>query len=153
MSVLSLIVTIIALSYLNTYMQFLDSMFDNDEFTSKIENYNEKGQGSFRLSTLIKYLNFFYPFYLITKYFWKKKEPHSLIGMYRVTYGILMVSVAFMVVAGSRSVFSYRVMYISMIPLALLTTYCYCHRYFTKKQFLAMLILALLSNSIRFINA
>lgn len=153
LSVFGLIVAIIALSYISSYMQYLDSFFDNDEFSSKFDNYTDKGQGVFRLSTLIKYLNFFYPFYLITKYFWKDKTPHSVIGMYRVTYGILMVSVAFMVVLGARSVLSYRVLYISMIPLTLLIGYGYSNGHIKKMHFLIMMIIALLANSVRFINA
>ena len=153
LSVLGLIIAIIALSYLSSNVEYLDSIFDNDDLSTRIENYDEKGQGAFRLSTLMKYLNFFYPFYLITKYFWKKKVSHSFIGIYRIMYGILMVSVAFMVVFGARSVFGYRIMYIAMIPLTLLIGYGYCNGYFTKRQFLLMMILALLSNSIRFINA
>lgn len=153
LSVFGLIVAIIALSYISSYMQYLDSFFDNDEFSSKFDNYTDKGQGVFRLSTLIKYLNFFYPFYLITKYSWKDKTPHSVIGMYRVTYGILMVSVAFMVVLGARSVLSYRVLYISMIPLTLLIGYGYSNGHIKKMHFLIMMIIALLANSVRFINA
>ena len=151
--VLGLIVAIIALSYLSSYMQYLDFIFDNDDLSTKVEQFSEQGERTFRLSTLIKYLNFFYPFCLITKYFWKKKIPHSFIGMYRVTYGLLITSVAFMIVLGLRSVFSYRVLYISMIPLTLLIAFGYRHRCFTQRQFLIMMILALLSNSIRFINA
>jgi len=152
-SVILLLIAIIAISFVSSNLEFLDQMFDNDDISTKMEEINEKGQGAFRLSTLIKYLNFFYPFYLITKYCWKKKNPHSIVGMYRITYGILMASVAFMVEFGSRSVYTYRIMYISMIPLTLLIGYGYSYGYFTKKQFLIIMILALLSNSIRFINA
>ena len=153
LSIFLLLIAIISLSFISSNLQFLDQMFDNDELTDKIEEFNEKGQGAFRLSTLVKYLNFFYPFYLITTCFWKRNIPHMVAVMYRITYGILMVSVAFMVVTGTRSVFSYRVMYISMIPMTLMIAFGYSHRYFTRKQFLILMILALLSNSIRFINA
>ena len=153
LSVLGLIVVIIALSYLNSYVEYFDSIFDNDDISTKIEDFNEKGQGAFRISTLIKYLNFFYPFSLITTSFWKRDVPYPVAGMYRVSYAILMVSVGFMIVAGTRSVFSYRVMYIAMIPLTFLVAYGYYHRLFTRKQFLIMMLLALLSNSIRLINS
>lgn len=148
-----LIIVIVVLSFFSSNAQFLDSIFDNDELSSKIENFNEKGQGAFRLSTLVNYLKFFYPFYLVTKYFWKNNIPRSVAGMYRITYGILMASVAFMVVSGVRTVYTYRVLYISMIPMTLLIGYGYNNGHFKKTQFLIMLILALLSNSIRFINA
>lgn len=151
-SLLGLVIAMIALTYLSSYAQYLDSLFDNDELSSKVENFAEKEQGAFRLSTLIKYLDYFYPFFLITKHFWNRKVPYFIAGMYRITYGILMVSFAFMVVLGSRSVFSYRIMYITMIPLALLISYGYYNKFFTKNQFLIMMLFALLTNSIRFIN-
>ena len=152
-SVILLLIVIFSISFVSSNLEYLDQMFDNDDISTKMEEVNEKGQGAFRLSTLIKYLNFFYPFFLITKYLRKRIVPHSVVGMYRVAYGILMASVAFMFVFGLRSVYTYRVMYISMIPLTLLIGYGYCHGYFTKKQFLIIMILALLTNSSRIINA
>lgn len=153
LSIILLVIVIYAVSFIGSNLQFLDEMFDNDDLTSRIENINEKGQGTFRFSTLINYLKYFYPFYLITKYFWKKKVPKSIAGMYRITCGILMLSIAFMVVYGLRSVYTYRVLYMAMIPLTLLIDYGFCHGYFKKRHLLLMLLLAVLSNSIRFINA
>lgn len=152
-SILLLIITIYAISFVGSNLLLLDQLFDNDELTSRIENVNEKGQSRFRLSTFINYFKYFYPFYLITRYLWKKKVPKSIAGMYRVTSGILILSLAFMVVYGLRSVYTYRILYMSMIPLTLLIGYGYCHGYFKKRQVLLLLLLAVLSNSIRFINA
>lgn len=153
LSVILLILAIIVISYVNSHLGIFDAMFDNDDLSSKIEDFNNAEQGTFRLSTLVKYLNFFYPLYVITKCFWKTKEPQSIAGMYRIVYTIILITVAFMFVFGLRSVFVYRVMYISMIPLSLLNSYCYCNGYFKDRQFILMMMLALLSNSIRFINA
>lgn len=154
LSVLLLIAAAITISYVNSHLEIFDSMFDNDDLSSKINEFNDDEQGVFRLSTLVKYLNFFYPLYLITKCFWKKKQvPTTIGGMYRVSYSIIMASVAFMIVFGLRSVFVYRVLYISMIPLSLLVGYCYCNGYFKDRHIAIMLFLALLSNSIRIINA
>jgi len=61
--------------------------------------------------------------------------------------------VVFMIVYGLRSVYTYRVLYMAMIPLTLLIDYGYCHGYFKKKHLLLMLLIAVLANSIRFINA
>lgn len=152
-SVFGLVAAIIGISFFINNTEYLDSIFDNDDITSKMEDFNEQEQGAFRLSTFIGYIKYFYPFYLITKIFWRKKLPHMVSGMYRITYGILMASVAFMVVSGLRSVYTYRVMYISMIPMALLTGYCYCNGYFKKKELEIMMSLALVASSIRFVNA
>ena len=153
LSVILLIAAIIVISYVSTHLTIFDDMFGDDELSSKIEGFSDGEQGKFRLSTLVKYLNYFYPLYLIAICFWKKRVPPSIAGMYRIAFAIILVSVAFMFVFGLRSVFSYRVLYISMIPLALLIGYCYCNGYFKNWQLCTMLFLSLLSNSIRFINA
>ena len=155
LSVLLLIFAVIGINFISSNLELLDSIFDNDDLSTKMEGFAEKGQGVFRISTLFKYLNFFYPFYLITKCFWNKNIiiPHYIIGMYRTTYAIMMASVAFMIVFGLRSVYSYRVLYISMIPLSLLIGFCYYNGFLKKKQFAIIMILALLSNSVRLINA
>lgn len=153
LSAILLLLAVLAISFFSSNLEFLDQMFDNEDISSKMEIYDEKGQGEFRLSTLINYLKYFFPFYLITKYFWKNKIPNSVVGMYRISYGILMASIAFMLVYGLRSIYTYRIMYISMIPMTALIGYGYSRGYFTKKQFLLMMLIALLTNSVRFVNA
>jgi len=153
LSIFLLLFAIVAISFFSSNLDYLDALFDNDDITSKIEDYNEKEQGVFRLSTFIRYLKFFVPFCLLTISFWKKGAPYPVIGMYRITYGIMMASVAFMVIFGLRSVYVYRTMYITTIPTSLLIGYGYCQGYFTKKQFLIMIALALLSSSTSIINA
>lgn len=152
LSVLVILIVIVNFPFFLN-VNYLSSIFDNDDISSQIEHFNNKEQRVFRLSTLVCYLTHFYPFYLITTLLWKKKFPYSVTKMYRVIYGILAVSITFMVVSGPRSVFTYRVLFISMIPLTLLVDYCYCIGYFKKKHLLIMMALALLSNSVRFINA
>ena len=82
-----------------------DALFGDDDLSSKIDEFSEGEQGAFRLSTLVKYLNYFYPLYLITICFWKKKVPPSIAGMYRIAFAIILVSVAFMFVFGLRGKF------------------------------------------------
>ena len=155
LSVLLLIFAVIGINFISSNLELLDSIFDNDDLSTKMEEISDKGQGVLRMSTIFKYLNFFYPFYRITKCFWNKNIiiPQYIIGMYRTTYAIMMASVAFMIVFGLRSVYSYRVLYISMIPLSLLIGFCYYNGFLKRRQFMIMMILALLSNSIRLINA
>lgn len=147
-----LLAAVFVIRYFNNNLAVFDEMFESDILSSKVEEFNEAEQGRFRLSTLIKYLNFAYPIYLITKCFWRKKMHRSVVGMYRVTYVIILVSVAFMIVFGLRSVFVYRVLYISCIPMSLLISYCYYKGYLKNRQLLLLLLFALLVNSTRFIN-
>lgn len=153
LSIFVILIALIVLSFSSFNMGYLNSVFDNDDISSQIEHFNDKEQRTFRMSTLVSYLTYFYPFYLITKLLFKKKAPYSVTRMYRIVYGIIMVSIAFMIVSGARSVFTYRVVFISMIPLTLLINYCYCIGYFNRKQLLIMMVLALLSNSVLYINA
>ena len=157
LSVFLLVYVILCISLVIPLVDFdfevFNAIFDDDDLSNKLEDFSNKEQGSFRISTLIKYLNYFYPFYLITVLFWKIKVPHSVVGFYRITYSILLISVAFMIIFGLRSVYTYRIMYISMIPLSILTGFCYCNGYMKRIQFLIVMMLSFLSNSSRFFNA
>ena len=153
LSIYLLLFAIGAVSFVASNLQLLDQMFDSDEISSKIEEFSDKEQGVFRLSTLVGYLKYFYPFCLLTTTLWKKKEHLSVIGMYRITYGIMLATVAFMAVFGLRSTYVYRTMYITMIPLTLLISYGYSHGLFTKQQLLIVMIITVLSSSVRFFNA
>ena len=148
-----LLFVILGISLIDLDFKFFDAIFDSDTLSNKLERFKNAEEGAFRLSTLVKYLNYFYPFFIVTGLFWNNKIPHSIAGIYRITYSILLISVAFMMVFGLRSVYTYRVMYISMIPLVILTGFCYNKGYLKKNQFLIMMTLAFLSNSVRFINA
>ncbi len=142
------------ITYINSNLALMESVFGNDELTEKMEEFNNQEQGVFRMSTFVKYFNFFFPFLLITNIFYKYKEmPDAIVGIYRITFALLMATVAFMVVSGLRSTYTYRVMYITIIPLSILITYCYNQGLFKKYQFVIMLIIALLANSVRLINA
>lgn len=152
-SIFMLLIVIIAISFVSSNNALLDQIFDNDEISSKMESIREKGEGVFRLSTFIRYLKFFVPFYFLLKILGKRKVARPVIGMYRIVFGILMASVAFMIVFGLRSVYTYRVLYMSMIPLTLLISYSYSRNYFTRTQFFILMLIVLVSSSTGIINA
>lgn len=154
-SILSIVIAIavaIVLSQISSIQGIIDTVFNDEELSEKVENLNEKEERAFRLSTFIGYLSYFYPLYLVTKRFWKKNVSKPIMGMYRITFAIVMASIALMIITGLRSVYSYRVLFIGMIPMALLIGYCYYNGDFKKWRLLIMMMLALLSNSVRFIN-
>lgn len=170
-SIFLLLSAIIAISFVGSNLSYLDQIFDNDEITSKIEKYNAEESKTFRISTFVRYFKHFFSFYLVTRFFkagkvprsdfrkyrgkilCRKKVPNSIIGMYRITFGILLLSVAFMIIFGLRSVYSYRILYMSMIPLTLMIGYGYNKGYFTKWQFVFLMLVVLLNNSSGIINA
>ena len=153
-SLIILVIIIVGLTYINSNLDLMENIFGADELVDKMEQLNEKEQRVFRLSTFISYLNVFFPFYLITKLFYRHKRlPKPIVGIYRITFGLLLATIAFFVVSGPRSVYTYRVLYITIIPMAIMMTYCYNQGYFKKHEFAIMLLLAVLTNSIRLINA
>ena len=153
-SFILLAIIIAGLTYINSNLALMESIFGADELAEKMEELNDQEQGVFRMSTFVKYANFFYPFFLITTIFYRyKKLPKPIAGIYRITFSLIIVTVAFFIVSGSRSTYTYRVMYITIIPLSILITYCYNQGLFKKYQLAIMLILALLANSVRLINA
>ena len=145
---------IFAISFLFSNLDILTMLFGNEELSSQIEGFNEKEQRTFRLSTLVSYMTYLYPFYLFTEIPKKKKRfPDAIIGLYRLSFGIIMIAIAFMFLSGVRSVFTYRILYMSMIPISIMTAYFYNNKQLKKDQLIVMFILGLLTNSIRFINA
>lgn len=153
-SFILLAIIIAGLTYINSNLALMESIFGADELAEKMEELNDQEQGAFRMSTFVKYANFFYPFFLITTILYRnKKLSKPIAGIYRITFSLIIVTMAFFIVSGSRSTYTYRVMYITIIPLSILITYCYNQGLFKKYQLAIMLILALLANSVRLINA
>ena len=153
-SLILLAVIIGVITLINSNLALMEDIFGNEELVDKMEELNNQEQGVFRMSTFVKYFAIFYPFLLITKSFYRhKKLPKPIAGIFRITFALIMATAAFFVVSGSRSTYTYRVMYITIIPLSILITYCYNQGLFKKYQFVIILILALLANSVRLINA
>lgn len=153
-SLILLGIVIVGITYINSNLALMDNIFGDDELVEKMEELNNQEQGVFRMSTFIKYFHYIYPFYIITTIFYRyKKLPDAIAGIYRITFALMMATVAFMVVSGLRSTYTYRVMYITIIPLSILITYCYNQGLFKKYQLAIMFLLALIASSIRLINA
>ena len=145
---------IAGITFINSNLTLMESILGNDELAEKMEDFNNQEQGVFRMSTFIKYSSIFYPFLLIAKSFYQQKKlTKPITGIFRITFALVMATAAFFVVSGSRSTYTYRVMYITIIPLSLLIAYGYNQGLFRRYQLVVMLILALLSNSVRLINA
>ena len=154
LSFILLIIAIAGITYINSNLELLEETLGSDDLVDKMEEFNNQEQGVFRISTLVKYLNIFYPFFIISNCFYKhKSQPKTIVGIYRITFVILLITIAFFVVSGSRSTYTYRVMYIAIIPISIMIAYCYKQGYFKQYQFAVMLFLAFLTNSIRLINS
>lgn len=152
MSLWVMVTAVLFLIYTNP--ELLSTILGDDDLAEKMETYSNQELGAIRLSTLVKYINIFYPFLLVARKFRKREGlPKAIVGIYRVTFMLLLVTVAFMAVSGTRSTFTYRVMYITIIPMSILIAYGYNQGLFKRNQLAIMLLLAVLTNSIRLINA
>lgn len=148
------VIGLAVISYLLSNPQFVDILFGNDDMSDKIEDFNDKEGGSFRLSTFVNYFKYYLLLILFSIYLKKNNENEKFIlGLYRITCGIMMVATIFAIVAGVRSTYTYRILYISMIPLSIMLSYFYFNGYVKKQHMILILIFAFLSNSVRFINS
>jgi len=140
--------------YINSNVSLMETVFGADELAQKMETYNEREQGLFRMSTAIGYINIFLPFVFVTYFFYQQKQiPKPIVGIHRITFLLIMATVAFFVVSGSRSTYTYRVLYINIIPVSILVAYCFNQGYFKSLHLLIMFGFALLTNSMRLINS
>ena len=148
------VIGLAVISYLLSNPQFVDILFGNDDMSDKIEDFNDKEGGSFRVSTFVNYFKYYLLLFLFSVYLKKNNEIEKFIlGLYRITCGIIMVATIFAIVAGVRSTYTYRILYISMIPLSIMLSYFYFNGYVKKQHMILILFFAFLSNSVRFINS
>lgn len=140
--------------YINSNVSLMETVFGADELAEKMETYNEREQGLFRVSTAIGYINIFLPFIFVTYFFYQQKQiPKPIVGIHRITFILLLATVAFFVISGPRSTYTYRVLYICIIPVSILVSYCFNQGYFKSLHLLIMFGFALLTNSMRLISS
>lgn len=148
------IIGLAVVSYLISDPAIFDKILGSDEMSNKIESFNEMEQRSFRLSTLVSYLTYYFPLFMMSSYFRKDNHIHIYISaLFRITCGIIALATIFVFVVGIRSIYTYRILFVSMIPLSIMLSHFYNKKYIKKRQLIVILILALLSNSVRFINS
>lgn len=119
------------------------SQIDNERLIHKVTTYNEIGDRALGIAELmlntIEYLSFYLPYVLITLRAFKNKNyfriPYSLLSFYKVSLGLVFSSIVFMLFGSGYSVFIYRVLFMTMIPLAILTSKFYSLKILNKKEF------------------
>jgi len=140
--------------YITSHVSLMESVFGADELAEKMETYNEKDRGAFRVSTAVGYLNIFLPFVFVTFFFYGCKNlPKPIVGIYRVTFLLIMAMISFFVVSGPRSTYTYRVLYMAIIPNSILISYCFNKGYFKNYQLAIVFFLALVTNSLRLFSS
>lgn len=97
---------------------------------------------------IIQYSVFFAPLIFIVHIIGsgKNRIPVYHLMLYRVTVCIILLSSMFLFVDLETQVFFYRILYMSFIPLVILTIFLYEEGFLRKKYFLMLLFLGIISN-------
>lgn len=108
----------------------------------RMAQYSQSERGSAISQTILrtfKYSSFYIPIIIFTiTIFTKnniKKIPVHIIRLYKVAFGIIFMASIIYLFGESFYVMFYRVLYMAMIPVCLITTALYKERYISKKQF------------------
>lgn len=108
----------------------------------RMAQYSQSERGSAISQTILrtfKYSSFYIPIIISTiTIFTKnniKKIPVHIIRLYKVAFGIIFMASIIYLFGASFYVMFYRVLYMAMIPVCLITTALYKEGYISKKQF------------------
>lgn len=113
----------------------------NETLANRINVYYEReivsGIAS-NIISLFENLSFYIPFLLSTKCILKRsklKTTSSILYLYKVTFGLFLISTTFYFLGESFITFFYRILFMSMIPLSLIVVKLYKEGLMTLKQF------------------
>ncbi|MBR1687163.1 MAG: EpsG family protein [Prevotella sp.] len=128
-----------------TQMDVMSALMQNDEeYETKYEKYSNHIKGgrwaidSLKsvVSSLFSYSLFYIPFFYITRAVsshWRQ-IPISIRRLYRICFSVITVSTFFFFLYGRVTVYFYRTLFMTMIPISILLTYCVQSRLCSQKQ-------------------
>lgn len=128
-----------------------DGFFSND-LAGKIEEAQESiNEGIYNATSISNYIKliwrysiFYLPFFVVTKkiYDLNKREiivDNDLFSFYKITAAIIVCATALCVVYGFGTIFFYRVLYMTTIPIALLVFKLYQQQYINNNYVILLL--------------
>ena len=108
------------------------------------------------LKTYIGYMLYLIPIAVISLKIFSTKNitsvSQSTIRIHRVALGIVISALAIYIVYGGETVFFYRTLYTTQIPIALLSTELFSQRNIGKRSLLLMLFIAFIFNVMGFVS-
>lgn len=114
----------------------------NEVLAQKMEYYSEQEMRhgiSGLLIMFLEYMSFYVPFILTAICVFSKggikKVPIEHLRMYKVAFGLIVVSLMFLFLGSSYTVYTYRVLFMSMIPLTILIVKLYQCNLMSRKYF------------------
>lgn len=146
------IVTIIALISLPALGAFIYGHFDiadtlgSEDVSEKLRIYEEMERESWNLFGMIRYFIQYGAFYFpaIVNYILVIKNRDVLDKSYsnisKIVVATIIASSAFLFMGFENLIFTYRILFMTMIPTSILTVYLYQSKYMTRKFYMSILI-------------
>lgn len=109
------------------------------------------------IQDVIMYMLFFYPFVIITHLLYFKKNSIAIknevvFKFYKIILILVVLSLSFLTVGLGNTVFTYRILYMTFLPIAFIITWLYCNKILKKRQLKLMLLFGILYTMTLFIS-
>lgn len=146
-----ILIIILAVLIGSTINQLTDSFmgymlgFDDARISEKMGSYLNKEEREvvdrslFGIIGLIwEYIPFYLTFLIISRIMFKEdqsKLPKSIVGLYRISFIVVLLSTALLVFTSKSYILFYRYLYMSFIPLSILTVFMFTKGYMSKRQY------------------
>lgn len=138
------VIAIVALpviaSFINSNLFLIDRL-ENEYISDKMGNYLEREGGAANIfgiiQSIMSYGAFIAPILIDSVAISRnRKMIHtSVLKIYRIAISIALVAVSFLLMNLDSSLFVYRILYMSFIPLSIITVYLFEHHFLSKKNY------------------
>ena len=156
----SLLVIIVLLPFVVSYLSNsidVASILEDESIASKFESYTERADGFTNflgyISKIIGYGSFVIPITIITLSINKqqKKIELPMLRFYRVTIAVFLFAVSFLFMGLQSEFFIYRYLFVTFIPISVLSTYLYENEILSRSKFTIMVLSGICAQAFSFI--
>lgn len=137
-------------------IMFDGTILNNEEVQGKLELYSNREISAVNWKGMIYefsgYLTFFLPFLLCINTLYLKKNnyiPIYIQILLKITFALILISVMFLFLDIQGKVFFYRILYMTFIPLSIITYYIYSSGYIKKKTFCRIINIGIIAQLYR----
>lgn len=143
---------------LKDYLFIFAEETSNEILSKKINTYTErelKNGIAAQIMNLFEYLSFYVPFIISSLQIFKKqiypKVPLDIKNIYKVFFGLILVSSTFYLLGDTYVTFFYRILYMTMIPLSIIVVKLYQCGFMSRKQFYYCVIPGIINLILRYL--
>lgn len=138
------VIVLLALPFIASFVNeslFLIDRLENEYISNKMDNYLELEGGMANIfgiiQSVISYGAFIAPIIIDTVAISKnRKMIHTpILKIYRIAISAAVIAVSFILLNLDSSLFVYRILYMSFIPLTIITVYLYEHHFLSRNNY------------------